>query len=71
MKDSSEYLKCPKCSQSNTVDFWDRHTKQEVGIKDTDTFVSAGADKKVHDEVQSYYHCPICNEEVDGIDLNK
>lgn len=71
MMGKDEYLKCPECKQSNTVEFWDRHTKHEVGVKDDDPFVSSGADKATHDEIQSFYHCPICNEEVDGINLQK
>jgi hypothetical protein len=67
----NDYLTCPKCSQPNTVEFWDRHTKAEEGIKDGDPFVSSGMDKATHDEVQSYYRCPICNEEVDGVHLKK
>lgn len=69
MLNLNEYLSCPKCHQSNTVDFWDRWTKQEEGIGDDEPFTSAGADKKEHDEVQSYFRCPVCNEEVNGVDL--
>ncbi len=68
---SDAYLKCPECKQSNTVDFWDKNTRAEAGIEDGKPFVSAGADKKTHDEVQSYFRCPVCNEEVSGIDLQK
>ena len=67
----SGYLICPKCKQSNTTDFWDRHTKAESGIKDGDPFISSTASTKDHDEVQAYFNCPTCNEEIDGVHLKK
>jgi len=67
----SDYVSCPSCQQSNTVEFWDRNTKSEEGIKEDANFTSAGADKETHDEVQSYYRCPACNEEIDGVKLKK
>ena len=66
-----EHLKCPKCNQSNTVEFWDKNTKEEIGLDDQSLYTSAGADRKDHEEVEAYFHCPICNEEVAGIDLVK
>ncbi len=70
MANPNDYLKCPECKQDNTVDFWDRHTKAEAGIKDDNQFISAGASKDEHDEVQSYFRCPVCNEEIQGVKLN-
>ena len=64
-----EYIKCPKCGQSNTSDFWDNNTKEELGLEDTDHFISSSAPIKDHEEVDSYYYCPVCNEEISGIDL--
>lgn len=69
--DKDQYLTCPECKQSNTVEFWDRNTKHEAGIEEGKPFVSAGEDKDTHSEVQSFYHCPICNEEIEGVDLQK
>lgn len=71
MLSSDSYLTCPKCNQSNTVDFWDRNTKSEEGIKDSQLFVSSGDSKEKHDELQTYYRCPICNEEINGSDLQQ
>lgn len=64
-------IKCPECKQTNTEDFWDSNTREEQGIDDKSTFISSGADKKEHEEVESYFNCPICNEEVKGVDLIK
>jgi Zn ribbon nucleic-acid-binding protein len=71
MLTKDDYLICPKCKQSNTVDFWDKNTKAEQGIEDGKPFVSSGVDSATHDEVQSYFNCPTCNEEVDGIHLKR
>jgi rubredoxin len=65
----TEHAKCPECKISNTVDFWDSHTKQEMGVKENQPYMSAGVDKKDHDEVESRFHCPMCNKEVEGIHL--
>lgn len=65
-------IKCPKCGHASTVEFWDRHTKSEEGIDpNDDSFVSLGDSKDDHDLYQTYYRCPLCNEEVLGSDLVK
>mgnify|MGYP003482779681 CR=1 FL=1 len=65
----TEHVKCPECKISNTVDFWDTHTKEEMGVAEDKKIISAGASKSDHDEVESRFHCPMCNEEVEGIHL--
>ena len=47
----------------------DNNTKEELGLEDTDHFTPSSAPIKDHEEVDSYFYCPICNEEVRGIDL--
>lgn len=64
-------LKCPECKQVNTVEFWDSQTKEQQGIDEKSHYMSAEAATKDHQEVESYYNCPICNEEVSGVDLIK
>jgi len=65
------YLKCPKCSNKSTAEFWDRATRAEAGIGPNKEYTSVLDTPEKHAEYQTYYHCPICNEEVDGTDLSK
>jgi transcription elongation factor Elf1 len=64
-------IKCPKCNQTSTPEFWDNNTKEQAGISDSEHFISSSAPAKDHDEVESYFNCPICNEEVPGAKLVK
>lgn len=71
--DSLEYnhkgmLGCPKCGKYNEVEVWDKHTKQVEGYPD-ENFSSAGSPMKKHIEQELTFRCPMCNEEVFGIDL--
>lgn len=64
-------IKCPECKQVNKSAFWDNNTKEIQGIDDKAAFISSDASTKEHAEVESYYNCPICEEEVEGINLIK
>jgi len=64
-----ESIKCPDCGISNTVDFWDSHTMEEMGIKNKQRFISAGSNIKDLAEQQAIFHCPMCNEELEGVSL--
>ena len=66
-----QYIECPKCKNSSTADFWDRATKAEAGVKPEDKYISVSDTADNHAEYQTYYHCPLCNEEVDGTELVK
>lgn len=65
----SEHIKCPECKISNTSDFWDDQTKGEMNIKEGSHYTSASAPKHEHDLLDTRFHCPMCNEEVEGIHL--
>lgn len=67
----NKMYKCPKCGETNTADFWDETTRKVMGIQQTDTFMSLTASKEDHAEVESTFNCPICNEEIRGIDVIK
>lgn len=71
MSNPNAYIKCPKCEQSSTVDFWDTHTKNECGIAHDEPFVSSGDTKKKHDDQKTYFYCPVCEREVNGVDLER
>lgn len=64
-----ESIKCPDCGISNTVDFWDSHSMQEMGIKSKQRFTSASSTIKALAEQQAMFHCPMCNEELEGVNL--
>lgn len=64
-------LKCPECQQHNTVDFWDSSTKTEAGILPGRAYASCAEGISKHEDVDSYYYCPICNSEVSGTDLRR
>ncbi|MCG7344051.1 hypothetical protein MHZ92_07900 [Sporosarcina sp. ACRSL] len=66
-----EYYNCPKCYKSNTSDRWDITTKLMMGIQETDEFMSSSASKVDHEELETIFICPSCNEEIQGIDLIK
>jgi transposase-like protein len=69
-KEGQEYVGCPACKQYNTVEFWDSHTRSELGIPEGQgVFLSAGADKENHEATKSHFNCPTCNENVEGVEL--
>lgn len=69
MNNLQESIGCPYCNQQNTAEFWDKVTKEREGIKDNSPYTSASAPKEQHAEQETYFDCPICGREVEGVKL--
>ena len=64
-------IKCPVCKNPSPSVMWDNNTKKQENIAPDAVFISSDADTKDHDEVESFFHCPICGNEVEGKKLIK
>lgn len=65
---SNKLYTCPMCKQSNIAEFWDKHTAEVEGydINKMMGVASSEEDMKLQLPV---FRCPICNEEVEGLDI--
>lgn len=66
-----KYIKCPGCGHANSAQVWDMHTKEQEHIQEDDPYISIAASPEEHEEVDSRFRCPTCNEELPGLVLTK
>ena len=66
---AKQYIQCPKCRHTSTVGQWDEQTKKDYGIKEGAVYMSCGDDKEELKRVEAMFVCPICEEEVPGVEL--
>lgn len=60
---------CPECGQYNNAEFWDSHTKEQEGIKQGMPYCSITCNMEDLDAFDPTFRCPICNEEVSGVEV--
>ena len=60
---------CPACKWDSANEWWDKHTKEVMRIKDTDRYVPVDMPKEIHEDEQVQFACPMCGVKVNGTDL--
>lgn len=69
MASITKALKCPKCEHANAAKVWDEWTKKEVGIEESEPYLSIEDDMDEVIEEMAFFKCPVCNAEVPGVRL--
>lgn len=62
---NTEYVRCPHCQHSSSIEHWDDTTKEVMNISSRDPYISIGDDPEELLDVGAYFRCPICEDEVE------